>query len=258
MDRGNRDKALRKYLGKTMTMAVDRPIGHIHKGIVYPVNYGHIPGMLAADGEAQDVYLLGVDAPVDSYTGPIIALIHRSDDVEDKLVMAPEGMRFFRHEIEAQVHFQEQYFHSKVESLWEKSCGAIVYRQGTEGIEYLCLLQNASWGYSAPKGHMEPGETEEQTACREIREETGLQVQLLPGFREKQEYAPFPGKWKELILFLAEGKGELTLQPEEIISADWLPLHKAQETLHPDYTPVLEKAEAFIREQYKRREDYVE
>lgn len=258
MERGSREKTLRKLLGKTMTVVVDRPIGCVHKGIIYPVNYGYIPGMLAADGEEQDVYLLGVDTPVDSYTGRIIALIHRSDDVEDKLVMAPEGVRFFCHEIEMQVQFQEQYFHSKVESLWEKSCGAIVYRQGTEGIEYLCLLQNASWGYSAPKGHMEPGETEAETACREIWEETGLQVQLLPGFREKQEYAPFPGKKKELVLFLAEGKGELRLQPEEIVSADWLPLEKAKEVLHPDYTPVLEKAEVFIKEQYVRREDFAE
>lgn len=250
MERGNRDKALRKCLGKVMNMVVDRPIGHVHKGIVYPVNYGYIPNMLAADGEEQDVYLLGVDTPVDSYTGRIIGIIHRFDDGEDKLVMAPEGVRFFRHEIEEQVRFQEQYFHSKVESLWEKSCGAIVYQQGEAGIEYLCLLQHASWGYSAPKGHMEPGETEEQTACREVQEEAGLQVQLLPGFRAQMEYSPVPGKKKELILFLAENTGKLTLQPEEIVSADWLTLDKALETLHPDYAPVLKKAEAFIKEQY--------
>lgn len=250
MERINNRKDLRKYLGQTMTMVVDRPIGHVHKGIRYPVNYGYIPGMLACDGEPQDVYLLGVGIPMGSFTGRIVGIVHRLDDEEDKLVMAPEGARFFRHEIEEQVRFQEQYFHSKVESLWEKSCGAIVYRRGAEGIEYLCLLQHASWGYSAPKGHMEPGETEEQTACREVQEEAGLQVQLLPGFRAQMEYSPVPGKKKELILFLAESTGKLTLQPEEIVSADWLTLDKALETLHPDYAPVLKKAEAFIKEQY--------
>lgn len=249
MEKASREKdrgALRKYLGKTMTMVVDRPMGYVHEGIVYPVNYGYIPGSMAADGEEQDAYLLGVEAPVEAFTGQIIAIIHRQDDVEDKLVMAPEGVRFFHHEIENQVHFQEQYFRSKVEALWEKSCGAIVYRRGAEGIEYLCLLQRASWGYSAPKGHMEGQETEEETARREVLEEAGLQVQLLPGFRERMVYAPFPGKKKELILFLAQGEGELALQQEEILSAQWLSLDQALEVLHPDYAAVMRKAEALL------------
>ena len=115
-------KALaRSYLGKTVHIEIDRPIGYVHhKGeydLVYPINYGYIPGVLGGDGEEMDVYLLGVDAPVKEFDAHIIAIVHREDDVEDKLVGAPEGMTFTAEEIAATVHFQEQYYNSYVETL---------------------------------------------------------------------------------------------------------------------------------------------
>lgn len=115
-------KALaRSYLGKTVHIGIDRPIGYVHhKGkydLVYPINYGYIPGVLGGDGEEMDVYLLGVDAPLKEFDAHIIAIVHREDDVEDKLVGAPEGMTFTAEEIAAMVHFQEQYYHSHIEML---------------------------------------------------------------------------------------------------------------------------------------------
>ena len=113
-------KALaRSYLGKTVHIGIDRPIGYVHhKGeynLVYPINYGYIPGVLGGDGEEMDVYLLGVDVPVKKFDAHIIAIVHREDDVEDKLVGVPEGMTFTPEEIMAAVHFQEQYYNSYVE-----------------------------------------------------------------------------------------------------------------------------------------------
>ena len=64
-----------------------------------------------------DVYLLGVDAPVKEYTARIIGIVHRCNDVEDKLVAAPEGMCFAPFEIEEAIHFQEQYYDSEIESI---------------------------------------------------------------------------------------------------------------------------------------------
>ena len=115
-------KALaRSYLGKTVHIGIDRPIGYVHhKGeydLVYPINYGYIPGVLGGDGEEMDVYLLGVDAPVKEFDAHIIAIVHREDDVEDKLVGTPEGMTFTAEEIAAAVRFQEQYYNSYVEIL---------------------------------------------------------------------------------------------------------------------------------------------
>lgn len=112
-------KALaRSYLGKTVHIGIDRPIGYVHKkDMVYPINYGYIPGVLGGDGEEMDVYLLGVDTPVEEFDAHIIAIVHREDDVEDKLIGAPEGMTFIAEEIAEAVHFQEQYYRSYVESI---------------------------------------------------------------------------------------------------------------------------------------------
>ena len=104
-------------LGKTVTVVMDRPMGTYHpkhKDIYYPVNYGYIPGLIGGDGEEQDVYVLGVNEPLREFTGMVIAIIHRFDDVEEKWVVAPEGCSFTKEEIEEQVKFQEQYFHSEI------------------------------------------------------------------------------------------------------------------------------------------------
>lgn len=104
-------------IGPTVTVTIDRPLGSFHPkhpDIYYPINYGYIAGIMAPDGEEQDAYILGVDVPLQTFTGTVIAVIHRHDDVEDKWVVAPEVMIFSKEEIEAAVHFQEQYFDSEV------------------------------------------------------------------------------------------------------------------------------------------------
>ncbi len=110
---------LRPYLGQVVDIDIDRPVGYVHrkgeKTLVYPINYGYIPGVLGGDGEELDVFLLGVDEPVATFRGRIIAIVYRADDVEDKLVMAPEGMDYSVEEIAAAVHFQEMYYDSHVE-----------------------------------------------------------------------------------------------------------------------------------------------
>ena len=110
---------LRPYLGQTVTISIDRPIGYIHhkgeKTLVYPINYGYIPDVLGGDGEELDVFLLGVDHPMETYTGRIIGIVYRVDDVEDKLIMAPEGMDFSVEEMTEAVYFQEKYYDSHVE-----------------------------------------------------------------------------------------------------------------------------------------------
>lgn len=104
-------------IGKTVTVTVDRPLGSFHPNhpdIFYPINYGYIDGIMAPDGEEQDAYILGVDIPVETFTGTVIAVIHRHNDVEDKWVVAPDGITFSKEEIERLTHFQEQYFDSEV------------------------------------------------------------------------------------------------------------------------------------------------
>ena len=109
-----RERTIRELLGKAVHVEVDRPIGYQHGDLVYPINYGYIPGILAGDGEEQDAYILGVSEPISAFEGRVIAAIRRLDDCEDKLVVAPEGAFFSADEIASAVRFQEQYFDSEV------------------------------------------------------------------------------------------------------------------------------------------------
>lgn len=104
-------------IGDIVKVTVDRPLGSRHpkhKDIYYPVNYGFIEGIIAPDGEEQDAYILGVNKPVTEFTGKIIAVIHRCDDVEDKWVVAPENTSFTKKEIIERTNFQEQYFKCEI------------------------------------------------------------------------------------------------------------------------------------------------
>ena len=104
-------------IASTVRVIVDRPLGSVHpkhKDIVYAVYYGYIPGVMAADGEEQDAYILGVKEPLEEFEGRVIAIVHRFDDVEEKWVVAPENVTFTKEEIAAQVAFQEQYFHTEI------------------------------------------------------------------------------------------------------------------------------------------------
>ena len=101
-------------IGKTVTVVIDRPLGSYHPELYYPVNYGYIEGVIAPDGEEQDAYVLGVCQPLETFTGTVIAIIHRLDDVEDKWVVAPAGTMLDANEIRDQVAFQERFFQSVI------------------------------------------------------------------------------------------------------------------------------------------------
>ena len=103
-------------IGRAVSGQIDRPMHSRHPkaGFVYPVNYGYVDGLLAMDGDEQDVYLLGVDHPVASFTGRVIAVYHRFDDVEDKWIVTPDGRDLPDEEILRQIQFQEQFFHGQL------------------------------------------------------------------------------------------------------------------------------------------------
>ncbi len=103
-----------KYLNKTVTVKIDRPLGSKHPDwdLIYEVNYGYVPNTISGDGEELDCYVLGVDKPLDSFTGKCIAIIHRTNDNDDKLIIVPEGMNFTDEEIRNLTNFQEKYFKS--------------------------------------------------------------------------------------------------------------------------------------------------
>ena len=102
------------YLNKTLEIKIDRPIGSKHPkhGFIYPINYGYVPNTISGDGEELDAYILGIYEPLDTFIGKCIAIIHRTNDNDDKLVIVPESKTFTDSEIKVLTDFQEQYFES--------------------------------------------------------------------------------------------------------------------------------------------------
>ncbi len=105
-----------EYLGTMLNVVMDRKMGSAHPkhGFIYPVNYGYIPNTVSGDGEELDAYVLGVFEPVESFTGKCIAIIHRTNDNDDKLVVVPEGKEYSNDAIEALVEFQERFFEHEI------------------------------------------------------------------------------------------------------------------------------------------------
>ncbi len=247
-----RNALVNSYLGKTVDIKIDRPIGYVHQkedySLTYPINYGYIPGVLGGDGEELDVYLLGVSEPVKEYTARVIGIVHRENDIEDKLIAAPDKIIFNQAEMAEAIHFQEQYYQTHIEAIYHKSCGAVIFRRNNGSTEYLCILQQ-SGTYSVPKGHVEAFETEEQTAKREIFEEIGISVEFVSGFRKQIHYGLSSIYQKDLVLFLAEYNGELKIDNDEISDYRWLNCHWAKQTLPKWYGEIIDFAEVRLKEE---------
>jgi inorganic pyrophosphatase len=102
----------KSFLGKEVEVIIDRPLGSKHPkhDFIYGVNYGYVPNTKSPDGEEMDAYCLGINKPVKKAKGICIAIIHRTNDNDDKLVIVPRGTKLSDQEIEKQTEFQEKWF----------------------------------------------------------------------------------------------------------------------------------------------------
>ncbi|MBQ3424469.1 MAG: NUDIX domain-containing protein [Clostridia bacterium] len=114
---------------------------------------------------------------------------------------------------------------------YEKSCGAVIFRKD-DGWNVLLIRHTRGRHISFPKGHVESGETESQTAQREVREETGLDVRVDRRFRAENRYNIRPDTQKLVVMFAATtDQKDITPQPEEIAEAFWVPVEQAEARL---------------------------
>lgn len=133
--------------------------------------------------------------------------------------------------------------------MFEKSCGAIVYRKSHGNTEILLIKHVNSGHWSFPKGHMEPGETEEQTALREIKEETGIDVLLDTTFRETVSYFPRKDTQKLVVYFVGKARNyEFTPQEDEIAQIRWVEIGRAAALLtYENDKTIVQKAKTAIK-----------
>lgn len=232
------------YIDKILSVKIDRPLGSKHPkhGFEYPVNYGYVPNTISGDGEELDCYILGVDEPLEEFKGKCIAVIHRTNDDDDKLIIVPEELdasKVTDKEIRNQTYFQEQWFESEILRKREKSCGCIIIENGK-----VLLVQQTKGHWGFPKGHVEEGETEIQTAAREVKEETNLDVEIDESKRFADEYLTDKGTVKEVVFFIAKKVGgNEEMQEEEIKAIGWFTLEEALDVITYENTKnVLKKA----------------
>lgn len=122
-----------EWIGRRILAIIDRPLGTSHPrwpGIVYLVNYGYVPGTLSGDGKPVDVYIVGEDRALDEVAAFVVAIVHREDDNEDKLVAAVSMRTITPDDIMKQVQFVEQYFTVTIET----PCGRARYDRGVASI----------------------------------------------------------------------------------------------------------------------------
>ena len=105
-----------QYLNKILEVKIDRPIGTKYKNYetIYPINYGYVPNTISGDGEELDCYILGIYEPLKTFKGKCIAIIHRTNDYDDKLIVVPENHNFTNNQIGELTDFQEKFFTSEI------------------------------------------------------------------------------------------------------------------------------------------------
>ncbi len=237
-------------LGKFVKVRVTFPIHSFNKrhGFRYKLNYGVIENEAFQKFYVQGVYIMGISHPVKNFDGRVIAIIRRSIGKGVYLVVAPKNTRYIINDIKPAIEFAEGRNKYRIECFYESSCGAVVFKKENNKKKFLLIKnkRSAHWGF--PKGHIEQGENCEQTAIREVEEETGLHINILPDFEEKSDYMIKGKIEKKVSIFLGETTdSNYVMQVEEIDACGWFSYEKAFYVLfYQNDKQILKKARQYI------------
>jgi len=219
-------------LGKFIRVKITRPIGApFRESTTCGANYGEITSPTPDDAKPEGVFVLGVRRPLRNFNGRLIALIQCGDG-PCYAVAAPKNHRYIDGQIRRALRFAFPGDCYEIQCLYEKSCGAVVFCRTGGDLRFLLIKnrRSANWGF--PKGHVENRETAEATARREVLEETGLRIRLLPGFSCHARYTMSGKVEKSVTIFLGETSDRrTTIQQSEIEDYLWLDFDKALQTL---------------------------
>jgi 8-oxo-dGTP pyrophosphatase MutT (NUDIX family) len=199
-------------------------------------------------GRRKNAYVVSKKQPSDYLDGIVVAVAEFDGLDGEREIIAPYGEIYYEPELKNLLGSLKNIKLKEISCLYEKSCGAIIFHKTKQNTKIL-LVKNSNGRYwSFPKGHIEEGENEQQTAIREIKEETGLDVTLIDNFREISEYCPFGKIRKRVVFFLAQAfTDNVKIQEEEIDSYIWVDLQQARKLCSYDNDlRIIDKAETTI------------
>ena len=182
------------------------------------------------------------------FDGVVVAVAELEGMPGERLIVSQPGEIFYEPELRNTLGKLKNAKVKSIRCLYEKSCGGIIFYKTKQNTKILLVKNNNGRYWSFPKGHIEDGETEQETAIREIKEETGLDVTIVKNFREISEYCPFGKIRKRVVFFLAQAfTDNVKIQEEEIDSYIWVDLQQARKMCTYDNDlRIIEKAETTI------------
>ncbi|HZJ78618.1 MAG TPA: NUDIX domain-containing protein [Clostridia bacterium] len=234
-------------LGKHVRVRVTNPMNshNFKEGYNNNLNFGIVDEIKKCEMKIIGAFILGIDHPVRNFEGRVIATL-KNNESSAYLIVAPKNSRYIIGDIKDAVSFVLNVEDYKIECLYECSCGAVVYRSINDEYRFLLIKnkRSAHWGF--PKGHIEAGESKRETAMREVLEETGIHIDILPDFTSKSEYTIQGRVEKAVTIFLATTSDTQTvIQKEEIEDYIWLNYKKAMQKLR------FENDKNILRKAYK-------
>lgn len=238
-------------LGKYVRVKVTIPYGSYNEadGIEYKLNFGQIDFVTTQRREKFEAFIMGIEHPVKTFDGRVIAIL--SNGSKRVLVVSPKSKKYIINDIIKALEFSKQYKSWRFDCLYERSCGAVVFRKDKNDItKYLIIKNRRSAHWSFPKGHVEMGETLEETAQREVLEETGVNIEIIPEFLTESEYT-IQGRVKKTVnIFLGSTEDkETVIQKEEIDDYSWLDFDATLNKLRFENDKnILKKAHNFLLE----------
>ena len=239
-----RTRTLLGWLGKIVTVTVDADTS----GNTASLTRAWLPPATSVRGARMPVYLMGCSPIGASYTGRVISVVRRYRGESDRLIVAPVGKEQYEPWIRAALEEAEGIEGARFFCLYEKSCGVIPYRRRGGRLEYLALYQSGSGTWSFPKGHMEWGEGELETARREVLEEIGVDLTISREFRCEITYSVHNRRSKKkVVLYAVPFDGEIKLRAGEIGDAKWLPRSEIQKLFgHKELRGIFNRLEKLV------------
>ena len=205
-------------------------------------------GYINSDKPQQNKAYVLSEKPVDEYFKGVVIAVATFGEDDQRVVVASEDSVYYEPDLRTELSYLKNTTLTSIKCLYEKSCGAVVFYNGKSNTRILLVKNNNGRYWSFPKGHIEIGETEKETAVREIKEETSLEVEIKDGFREVSDYCPFGKIRKRVVFFLARAfTDNVKIQEEEIDSFIWVDLQQARKLCTYDNDlRIIEKAETAI------------